>query len=146
MTDDRMNSSHPNHPPSHLARNNPDDRILAMLIYLLSFFTTLIAPLVIWLIKRNESRIVDKAGKNYFNFFISYLIWSIIFTIIFLIGYFMLLANQTALLIIGGILMGLSALVLFVLSILSFIFTIIACVKYMSNEAYLIPLSIRFFK
>lgn len=47
---------------------NDDARLMAMLIYVLSFFTSIIGPLIIWLIKRDESPFVDRAGKNYFNF------------------------------------------------------------------------------
>ena len=51
---------------------NSDARLMATLIYVLSFFTTFLAPLIIWLIKREDSAFVDRAGKNYFNFLISY--------------------------------------------------------------------------
>ena len=53
-----------------------DNRLMAMLIYLLSLFTGIIGPLIIWLIKRKESRLVDVSGKTYLNYFISYTIYS----------------------------------------------------------------------
>ncbi|MGE7362708.1 DUF4870 domain-containing protein, partial [Staphylococcus cohnii] len=34
---------------------NSDARLMATLIYVLSFFTTFLAPLIIWLIKREDS-------------------------------------------------------------------------------------------
>lgn len=64
---------------STVKRDNEDDaRLMSMLIFLLGFFTSVIGPIIIWAIKRNESRLVDKAGKNYFNMLISYLIWNFV--------------------------------------------------------------------
>lgn len=48
-------------------RSSNDDRIFAMLIYVSSFFTTFIGPLIIWLVKK-DSPFVDYHGKAYFNF------------------------------------------------------------------------------
>lgn len=103
-----------------------DARLMATLIYVLSFFTSLIAPLIIWLIKRDESPFVDRAGKNYLNFLLSYLIWITV-------------ASITIFIIIGIIILP-------ILLLLNFIFTIVAAVKVYNGEDYLPPLSIRFFK
>ncbi|KKI53140.1 hypothetical protein AST00_06370 [Staphylococcus equorum] len=103
-----------------------DDRLMGTLIYVLSFFTSLIAPLIIWLIKREDSPFIDKAGKNYFNFLLSYMIWLIV-------------ASIAMFIIIGFILFP-------IIAILNFIFTIVAAVKAYNGEDYLPPLSIRFFK
>lgn len=89
-------------------------------------FHYILAPLVIWLIKREDSAFVDRAGKNYFNFLISYVIWLTVSTILMFI-------------LIGFILFPIFA-------ILNFIFTIVAAVKAYNGEDYLPPLSIRFFK
>ena len=105
---------------------NDDERLFGMLIYLTSLFTALIAPLIIWLIKRDESSFVDRIGKDYLNFFISYTIWGIV-------------AGVLCLIIIGIILLP-------ILAILVFIFTIIVAVKAYQGETYLPPLSIRFIK
>ena len=45
-------------------RKSNDENIMAMLIYLLSLFTSIIGPLIIWLLKKDESKLVDRAGKN----------------------------------------------------------------------------------
>ncbi|TSB47013.1 DUF4870 domain-containing protein [Alkalicoccobacillus porphyridii] len=103
-----------------------DERVLAMLIYLLSFVTTIIAPLIIWLLKKNDSAFIDSHGKEYFNFIISYAIYSIIASI--LIAVF-----------IGLILLP-------IIAVMSFIFIIIAAVKAYNGEEYVIPLTIRFIK
>ncbi|PHK50261.1 DUF4870 domain-containing protein [Staphylococcus edaphicus] len=106
--------------------SDSDARLMATLIYVLSFFTSIIAPLIIWLIKREDSPFVDRAGKNFFNFVLSYVIWLSIATIAMLI-------------LIGFILFP-------IIAILHFIFTIVAAVKAYNGEDYLPPLSIRFFK
>lgn len=103
-----------------------DERVMATLIYVLSFFTSLIAPLIIWLINREDSPFVDKVSKNYFNFLLSYFIWSI-------------LALISIFILIGIILVP-------VIALLNFIFTIVAAVKSYNGEDYLPPLSIKFFK
>ncbi|WP_163536978.1 DUF4870 domain-containing protein [Gracilibacillus sp. YIM 98692] len=103
-----------------------DERLFAMLMYLLSFFFPVLAPLIIWLMKREESELIDYHGKEYFNFFISFTIYSIVSGILILV-------------LIGIILLP-------IVGILAFIFTIIALVKAYNGEHYRIPLVIRFIK
>ncbi len=100
-----------------------DERLLAMLIYVSSFFTAFLGPLIIWLIKKEDSPFVDYHGKEYFNFLISYSVYSLVSTLlmIVLIGF----------------------LTIWVVGILGFIFTIIAAVKSYKGEAYRIPLVFR---
>ncbi|KMK97451.1 DUF4870 domain-containing protein [Rossellomorea marisflavi] len=103
-----------------------DEKLMAMLIYLTSFFTTFIGPLIIWLMKREDSEFVDFHGKEYLNFLISYTIYSIVASLLMLI-------------LIGFVLLP-------VVGILAFVFTIIAAVKSYGGETYRIPTVIRFIK
>ncbi|WP_432741025.1 DUF4870 domain-containing protein [Staphylococcus equorum] len=123
-----MNEQYNTNQSSTVINQEPssDDRLMGTLIYVLSFFTSLIAPLIIWLIKREDSPFIDKTGKNYFNFLLSYMIWLIV-------------ASIAMFIIIGFILFP-------IIAILNFIFTIVAAVKAYNGEDYLPPLSIRFFK
>ena len=100
-----------------------EDKLFALAIYISSFFTTFIGPLIIWLIKK-DSEFVDYHGKAYFNFLISYTIYLVISGILTLIF-------------IGFILCA-------IFSLLMLIFTIIACVKAYEGKEYRIPLVIRF--
>ncbi|RLL45495.1 DUF4870 domain-containing protein [Oceanobacillus piezotolerans] len=102
-----------------------DERIFALLIYLLSFPFPILGPLIIWLVKKDESQFVHFHGKAYFNFFISYAIYGIISTIL--------------------ILLLIGFLFLWILGIAAVIFTIIAAVKSYNGEEYRIPFSFRFF-
>ncbi|HDH5016902.1 TPA: DUF4870 domain-containing protein [Staphylococcus aureus] len=130
-----------NHQPN---RKSNDENIMAMLIYLLSLFTSIIGPLIIWLLKKDESKLVDRAGKNYLNYTISYIIWSIVLVVITLIGVFLIATDIDFIIIIGFIITFIGILSIFAFSILSFVFTIIAYVKYYNGQEYIIPLTIRF--
>ncbi len=89
-----------NHQPN---RKSNDENIMAMLIYLLSLFTSIIGPLIIWLLKKDESKLVDRAGKNYLNYTISYIIWSIVLVVITFIGVFLIATDIDFIIIIGFI-------------------------------------------
>ncbi|HCD5374845.1 TPA: DUF4870 domain-containing protein, partial [Staphylococcus aureus] len=108
-----------NHQPN---RKSNDENIMAMLIYLLSLFTSIIGPLIIWLLKKDESKLVDRAGKNYLNYTISYIIWSIVLVVITLIGVFLIATDIDFIIIIGFIITFIGILSIFAFSILSFVF------------------------
>jgi uncharacterized protein len=86
----------------------------------------IIGPLVCWLVKRDQSPLVDRNGKEALNFQLSMTIYSII----------------SALLIF--VLIGIP--LLFVVAILDVVFAIIAAVKTSNGEEYRYPLTIRFFR
>ena len=62
-----------------------DEKLLAVLIYVLSFPTPLLGPLVIWLIKK-DLPFIDYHGREYFNFLISYTIYGIIAGLLVIVG------------------------------------------------------------
>ena len=100
-----------------------EERLLAMLIYATSLFTTIVGPLIIWLLKKDTSPLIDFHGKQYFNFIISYFVYGIGATIlsIILIGIPIALA----------------------LAVAAILYTIIAAYKAYQGERYLIPLIFR---
>lgn len=100
-----------------------DERLFAAAIYVISFFTAFIGPLVIWLLKKDESAYVDYHGREYFNFFITYTIYSIICTILMIV------------------LIGFIA--IWIVGIMYFVFTIIAAVKAYEGTTYKIPFIFR---
>lgn len=59
-----------------------NETTIAMVIWLLSFFTTFLGPLIIWVLKRDDSAFIDQQGKNYLNYLISYLIYTIIASVL----------------------------------------------------------------
>ena len=92
--------------------------------FILPSFGNLIAPLVIWLMKKSESPQIDETGKEVLNFQISYTIYFAVSAIgwLFCIGFF------------ASILLGAAWLIL----------TIIAAVKTSNGENYRYPGIIRF--
>ncbi|WP_409306024.1 DUF4870 domain-containing protein [Peribacillus sp. SCS-155] len=100
-----------------------EERILAALIYGISFFTAFIGPIVIWLLKKDDSKFVDSHGREYLNFLISYTVYGIITAVlcVVLIGF----------------------LIVPVLALAMFIFTIIAAIRAYEGKTYRIPFVFR---
>ena len=103
--------------------------VLIHLSALLGFiipFGNILAPLVIWLLKKEDSPFIDDQGKEAVNFQISMTIYAIISAILIVI-------------IIGFVLLG-------VIAIIEIIFIIIAAINASNGVKYRYPLSIRFIK
>ncbi|WP_171050746.1 DUF4870 domain-containing protein [Bacillus sp. BHET2] len=103
-----------------------DERLMAALIYILSFFTLFIGPLVIWLIKKDDSEFVDFHGKEYFNFLISYAVYGFVSSILMVV-------------LIGFVLAP-------VVGVLALIFTILGAIRAYEGEYYHIPTIFRLLK
>ncbi|MFP7288412.1 DUF4870 domain-containing protein [Shouchella clausii] len=102
------------------------ERMLAMLLYVLSFPAPILAPLIIWLVKRDDSDFIDYHGKEYFNFLISFFIYGLV-------------ASVTMIILIGFLLAPL-------VGLLAIILTILAAIKAYQGEEYRIPLTIKFLR
>ena len=103
-----------------------EERMLAAILYVVSLFFPLIGPLVIWLLKKDESSFINYHGREYFNFFISYSVYSVIsgILIFLVVGIFLL----------------------WILGIMALVFTIIAAVKAYEGNEYRFPLVFRLIK
>ncbi|MFS0781559.1 DUF4870 domain-containing protein [Bacillus sp. 1P06AnD] len=100
-----------------------DERVLAALIYIVSFFTAFIGPLLIWLLQKDKSSFIDYHGREYLNFLISYTVYSIVASILMIV-------------LIGFILLP-------IVGLAAFILTIIGAVKAYNGEEYRFPLIFR---
>lgn len=102
-----------------------DERIVAMLSHILSlvFAIGIFPPLVIWLIKKDESQFIGENAKESLNFQITILIFVIIL-VVTVIGWFLL----------------------WILGILNLIFVIVATVKASENKIYRYPFNFRLIK
>ncbi|QKS71630.1 DUF4870 domain-containing protein [Paenalkalicoccus suaedae] len=100
-----------------------EDKLVAALIYGISFFTAFIGPLVIWILKKDSSDFVDHHGREYLNFFISYTIYGLI-------------ASLLALILIGFLILG-------VLGIAAFVITVVGIVKAIQGDRFRIPFIFR---
>jgi uncharacterized protein len=100
-----------------------DERLLAAGIYVISFFTAFLGPLIIWLLKKDDSSYIDYHGREYMNFFISYTVYGIVsgILVVILVGFFML----------------------WIVGILGVVFTIVGAIKAFEGQEYRIPFIFR---
>ncbi|MBN2313288.1 MAG: DUF4870 domain-containing protein [Sedimentisphaerales bacterium] len=103
-----------------------DDKNMAMLCHILAIFTGFLGPLIIWLIKKDDSPFVDRHGKEALNFQLTILIaW--------------VASGLLSFVCIGFILMP-------VVAVVDLVFCILAAVKTSRGEEYRYPVCIRFVK
>jgi uncharacterized Tic20 family protein len=101
-----------------------DDLNMAMLCHLLAIFTTFLGPLIIWMIKKDESPFVDRHGKEALNFQLTVMIAFVA-------------SGVLSFLCIGFLLVP-------IVWTVDLIFCIIAAVKASQGEEYRYPITIRF--
>ena len=89
-------------------------------------FGNIIGPLIVWLVKKDESSFVDEQGKESLNFQISVTIYCILagILIVLIIGIFLLIG----------------------IGILILVFVIVAAIKANNGESFEYPLTIRFIR
>ena len=75
-----------------VSAESADAKTMAMLCHLLAIFTWWIAPLIIWLIKKDQSPFVNQQGKEALNFELTLIIGVVVgfLTACLLIGWFIL--------------------------------------------------------
>lgn len=100
-----------------------DEKNLALLSHVLCFFVGVIAPLIIWLLKKDSSHFVERHAKESINFQISLIIY-----------YFV--AGILCFLLIGFVILP-------IIGIAHFILLIVASLKAYNGESYKYPLTIR---
>jgi uncharacterized Tic20 family protein len=110
-----------------------DDRTWAMIAHLSALvgyavvpFGNIIAPLIIWLVKKDRSWFIDDQAKEALNFQISVTIYAIISALLIIV-------------LVGFVLLG-------ILYVLGIILTIVAAIKANDGYQYRYPLTIRLIK
>ena len=103
-----------------------DDKLWGMLAHLSALLLGFIGPLVIWLVKKNESQFVDDQGKEALNFQITVFIA-------------MMICAVLSIILIGLLLMP-------IVGIAALVFSIIGGIKANGGEAYRYPFAIRLIK
>ena len=100
---------------------------LASLLWLIGIpFANILAPLIVWLLKKNDYSFVDEQGKESMNFQISMTLLTLLAALLIIIK-------------IGIILV-------FAIGIANVVFVIIASVKTSNGESYQYPFKIKFIK
>jgi hypothetical protein len=84
-------------PPPGAPEPTSDEKLLAVLAYVLSLVAGVVAPLVIWLVKRQESSYVDHHGRESLNFQITVLVAAVVVGVLMCIPFAGLLAIPLAL-------------------------------------------------
>jgi uncharacterized Tic20 family protein len=113
-------------PPSLPADPAPtqDEKNLALIMHVLSLVGfSLIGPLIVWLVKKDESAFINAQGRELLNFQISFLIYAIVCIPLCFV------------------LIGIPLLI--VVGIASFILTIIGLVKATEGKIYRFPVTIK---
>ena len=101
-----------------------DEKNLALIMHVLSLVGfSLIGPLIVWLMKKDESAFIDAQGRELLNFQISFLIYAIVCIPLCFV------------------LIGIPLLI--VVGIASFILTIIGLVKATEGKIYRFPVTIK---
>ncbi|SFL72813.1 hypothetical protein SAMN03159341_10929 [Paenibacillus sp. 1_12] len=103
-----------------------EDKILALLSHILCLIVGFLAPLIIWLIKKDQSVYISEHAQESLNFQISVIIYSAV-------------AGILCLVFIGFLLLPL-------IGIATLILIIIASIKAYRGEMYRYPLTIRLIK
>lgn len=107
-----------------------DDKTFGMLVHLLGAFTAFVGPLVIWMIKKEDSPFVEDQGKEAVNFQITIGIGYLVAMVLSLIPF---VACLTALLFPAIWVCGV-------------VFSIMACLKANEGELYRYPYTLRLIK
>ena len=105
---------------------DPDSKTMGMLSHLLGIFLGLIGPLIIWLIKKDQSQFVDDQGKESLNF-----------QIMLMIGY--VIGSVSSVVCIGFLIIP-------AVWIFGIIFSIIGALKAKDGIAYRYPFNLRLVK
>jgi uncharacterized Tic20 family protein len=110
----------------HQEQITQDDKNLALLAHLGSLFGGFIVPLILWIVKKDESKFVSEHARKSLNFQLSMLIYVIVsfIMVFFIIGIFMMAA----------------------LGVFATVVMIIASVAASKGEDYNYPLCIDFIK
>lgn len=106
--------------------NNGFDKTIVIITYVLMFFTAVIGPLIVWVIKKDDNPATEAALRNLVNFGIPYTIY-------------LFIAGLTTIILIGYLLTPLIA-------VAFYIFIIIGIVKSSDGEIYKAPFTIDFIK
>jgi len=101
-------------------------------------FGGVIAPLIIWQVKKDESTYIDEQGKSALNFNLSFALYSFIVGFGIFSTFFFHFPNFIGL-------FGSISLVA-IIEIIRFIFIVMAVIKVNNNEYFKYPLTIQFIK
>jgi uncharacterized Tic20 family protein len=91
-----------------VAPASKDDQNMGLLMFILGIFTGFLGPLILWLVKKTDSRYLDAQGKEVLNFQITTILAMLVniplwFIIIGVFIHFALIITYLVLMIIGAV-------------------------------------------
>ena len=103
MTEDVDREPRDAKPPDQDITVTSEDRTIGMLCHLLGLLTGFLGPLIIWLIKKDQSLFINDQGKEALNFQLTLLIaYAIgVITACFVVGIFLILATWIFAIVVG---------------------------------------------
>ncbi len=110
--------------PHLVGPESSDAKTMAMLCHLLAIFTYWIGPLIIWLVKKDQSPFVNQQGKEALNFELTLMIGVVA-------------GVATICIAVGGI-------ILLAVSVVNIVFGILSTIAVNRGEPYRYPVCIRF--
>jgi uncharacterized Tic20 family protein len=95
-------------PGGDLPQPTKDESNMGVLMFILAIFTGFLGPLIVWLIKKNESRYIDAQGKEILNYIITVILAMLIniplwFILIGILIHFGLIVASLVFFIIGAV-------------------------------------------
>jgi uncharacterized Tic20 family protein len=125
-------------------RPGENARTMAMLLWLLYLLVSGLVTLVVFLLKRKDSRFIDWHGKQCLNLFITHFILLCVLLLVFAVGVGAgyLLDRPLIVLIVGGVVIVL----IIALFLFGLVLKIIAAIKAHAGERWQPPLCLRLFK
>ena len=112
--------------PHLVGPESSDAKTMAMLCHLLAIFTYWIGPLIIWLVKKDQSPFVNQQGKEALNFELTLMIGVVA-------------GVATICIAVGGIILA-------AVSVVNIVFGILSTIAVNRGEPYRYPVCIRFIK
>lgn len=142
----------------NIQETSPEEKNWAIGAHLSAFasliipFGNIIGPLIVWLVKRQESEFVNEHGKAALNFQISFLIYTLFFLVMFMVNLFKAipqfdaLGNNASPMEVFGILGGwiIWLVPILFIGLFKLIVIIIAAIKAGEGKTYKYPLTIPF--
>jgi uncharacterized protein len=114
--------------PTSLTESSKDDRTMAMLCHLGGILLSFLVPLIIWLMKKDQSKFVDDQGKEALNFQLTLVIGYALATVLTCVTF------------------GFGIVIFPVVGIVSLIFGIMGGLAANRGERYRYPFAIRLIK
>jgi len=125
-------------PTGLVSAESPDAKTMGMLAHLLVIFTGFIGPLIIWLVKKDQSPFVNQQGKEALN-------WGITITIAF-VAVFVLSFLVVWIPFIGCVSWMLSCLIVPAIGVCNIVFGILSTITVNKGQPYRYPVCIRLIK